>query len=354
MKYQKIKGPQNKNLHRPIGNDGIVRDVIWVRYFRTEIGRLDESLKTSNLTEARDLRDKRIAEFLGQKPRRASKVFLVEEKFPEFLELKKIKSKATYESYRNQWENHLKAFFGGMILDEVTETSWLTYVGSKRILKPKRKFFNDQKTLSGFMHWLHRSGLVSKTPKLQNVDPEIAEGKVYTDEQIQALLIQAPEELSLQIKLALTMGMRIGEIMSLEWDQIDFKKKTIYLPAAKTKIRKERKFGISDTCFQLLKDRKDKSRGLAVFPSPNNADKTQARDGNKKTWARTKQLAGVSKEYRFHWIRHTFLTLAFKKSVNPALICEYAGLSLEEASKTYLHFDEEDTRPVASLVGISI
>lgn len=354
MKFERIKGLQNRNLGRPIGADGVVRDVIWVLYSRSDRGRLEESLKTIHLGEARDLRDKRIAEFIGEKPRRQSKVFLVEEKFPEFLELKKIKAKATYESYRNQWEIHLKEYFGGMILDEITETEWLTYVARKRETHPDRKFFNDWKTLTGFMHWLHRGGFIAKLPKLQNVDPEIAEGKVYSSDQIKALLANSDKDLNLQIRMALTMGMRVGEIMSLEWSQIDLKKNTIYLPAEKTKIRKERTFGISAACLPDLIDRQKDAPGSAVFASPGDPDKVQRGDGNKGAWARCKQLAGVPKEYRFHWLRHTSLTLAFKKSVNPALICTYYGLSLEEAQRTYLHLTVEDTRIVSTLVEVGL
>lgn len=354
MKFEKIKGPQNHHLFRPFGADGELRDVIWVRFYRVGKGRLEESLKTTLLGEARDNRDKRIAEFLGEKPRNASKVFLIEEKFPEFLELKKHKSAGTQASMKNQWENHLKDGLGGVIVTDLNNDEWLKYVGRKRETHPDRKFFNDRKYLSMFTHWLYRNGLIPKLPNFEDVDPEIAEGLVYSEDQIKALLRHAEPEIGLKILCGLTMGMRIGEINSLEWSQVDFKKKTIYLPAEKTKVRKERTFGISEACYDLLKQRAAKSKGSAVFESPRNPNKTQGRDGHKAAWTKCKALAGVPEEYRFHWLRHTFLTRAFKKSVNPALICEYAGLSLEEAQKTYLHFTVEDTRVVASLIEVPV
>lgn len=354
MKFEKIKGPQNHHLFRPFDLNGQLRETIWVKFSRVGRGRLEESLKTTVLGEARELRDKRIAEFLGEKPRKSSKVFLVEDKYPEFVELHKIKSKGTYEGIESMWRVHLGPYFGGMILDEVNETEWLKYVASKREAGSDIKFFNHRKYLSMFLHWLHRDGLIQRLPRLPDVDPEIAEGKVYSDEQIQALLDNADFDLKLQIQCAVTMGMRVGEILSLEWWQVDFEKKTIYLPAEKTKIRKERSFGISPICLDLLKDLKSRSIGTAVFASPTDPNKTRVKGGNKRSWASCKRKAGISKEYRFHWLRHTFLTRAFKQAVNPALICHYAGLSLDEAQKTYLHFSVEDTRAVASLVRPSI
>jgi len=104
-------------------------------------------------------------------------------------------------------------------------------------------------------------------------------------------------------------------------------------------------------CLELLVERYNKRKGSVVFASPGNPDKCQQNNGNKRIWASCKRLAGIPKEYRFHWLRHTFLTNAFKQSVNPALICEYAGLSLEEAQRTYLHFSVDDTRVVSTLFG---
>lgn len=343
----RVKGEANHHLYKR-------GDVYWIRASKSGKSRLQESLDTEHLTTARLRRDDKLSVYFNEKRLANNQSILCGDKFPEFLELKKTKSKGTYASMRNQWDNHLKGFFGHLLLDEVTESSWLRYVAKKREVSPDRKFFNDRKYLSMFIHWLYRDGLIQKVSKLPDVDPEIADGKVYTSEQIKEILGRAPFDLNLQIRMALTMGMRIGEIMSLEWDQIDFKRRTIYLPASKTKIRKERTFGISDACFDSLLVRSLKSAGRAVFAAPGDPDKCQGRDGNKRMWASCKRLAGIPKEYRFHWLRHTFLTHAFKTSTNPALICEYAGLSLEEASKTYLHFTVEDTRQVATLVGVDL
>lgn len=345
MKFIKISGAANYNLVRPVG-----KDVIWVRFFRKGKGRLERSLKTNAISQARINRDIEIAKFLGTKASFQSKMSLVEDKFPEFLELKKIKSKGTYDSMKNQWENHLKAYFGGMLLDEVTNTEWLKYVAQKRISQPNRKFFNDRKYLSMFIHWLHRDGVIEKLVKLDDVDPEIKAGKVFTDDEIAELFKYAGDDLHLQIMMALTMGMRVGEILSLEWSQINWNDRSIYLPAEKTKIRKERTFGLSSATAKILLKRHSKHISEWVFPSPTDPSKSVGKGGNKTAWRACKKLAGV--EGRFHDLRHTFLTRAFKKSVNPALICHYAGLSLEEAQKTYLHFTHEDTRMVSELVEV--
>lgn len=350
MKFEKIKGAQNHHLFRPIRADGTVSDVFWVRFYREGRGRLEESLKTSILADARRFRDLRIAEFLGEKPRSAAKVFLVEEKFPEFLDLKKTKAPNTYRSMEVQWRLHLQPYFGGMILDEVTESEWLKYVAAKRLEAPDRKFFNDRKYLSMFLGWCHRAGLIAKLHRLEDVDPETAAGRNFTDDEIQALLECSSGDLRLQVLMAFTMGMRHGEIWSLEWSQINWGAGTIHLPAAKTKIRKARTFAMSDPARASLAARQAASESGWVFPHPEDESRPHGRDGIKNAWEKLREETGI--EGRFHDLRHSFLTRAFKKTVNPALICEYAGLSLEEATRTYLHFTPEDTRIVAGLVGV--
>lgn len=353
MKFKKIQGAQNHNLFRPYDRNGELRATFWVRFFRTGKGRLEESLKTEALGEARIARDIRIAEFLGTKPKFRGGAHLVGDKFPEFVELKRGKSKATYDSIKNQWEKHLKEYFEAKLIDEVTGSEWLRYVAWKRA-EPgmaDRKFFNDRKYLSMFLHWLHRDGLLAKVPRLEDVDPTIDAGRVFADDEIEALLTAAQPDLKDQIQMALTMGMRHGEIWSLEWAQVNLRARTIHLPAHKTKIREARTFAMSEIGEAILKRRRASSESDWVFPHSDDPSKPAGRFGEKSAWDKARIAAGV--EGRFHDLRHTFLTRAFKKAVNPALICAYAGLSLEEADRTYLHFDEKDTEVVASLVGVT-
>ena len=347
MKFEKIKGNANHHLFRR-GNKSI-----WIRYAKAGKRPLERSLKTDGIELARIRRDNAIAEYLGVKPKWAGPTLLVEDKFGEFVELKKIKSKATYTSIKIQWEKHLKPYFGGMRIEDVTESEWLKYVAEKRKTMPDRKFFNDRKYLSMFLNWCHREGWLKKLPKFPDVDPEIDAGKVYSAAEIKKLLSNTGNTaLRLQVLMALTMGMRKSEILTLEWGQINFANRTIYLPAEKTKIRKARTFGLSDICCSELYIRSatSLSKSKFVFEGKRGRDGSQRPVGEMKAWNACKARAGVTG--RFHDLRHTFLTRAFKESVNPALICEYAGLSLDEAQKTYLHFDHEDTRVVSTLVKV--
>jgi integrase len=333
MKYEKIKGNANHHLFRR-------GKWIWVRLFKAGRGVLERSLQTSELGVAQVRRDEQISAFLGSKPKWKGQALLVADAFPEFLELKKSKAKRTYESIKGHWDLHLGPYFGSYRVQDITESEWIRYVQHKRQIAAERKFFNDRKYLAMFLNWLHRNGKIPKLPMLEDVDPERKAGKIFEPAEIKRLLEHATGDLHLQILMAITMGMRKGEILKLECCDIDFTVRAIHLPEFKTKIRKARSFAISDACLMGLKARVAAAESGFVFPYRS----------NQKAWVSCKKHAGIIG--RFHDLRHTFLTRSFKEAVNPALICHYAGLSLDEAEKTYLHFTIEDTRVVSSLIQI--
>jgi hypothetical protein len=120
MKFTRVRGPSNNHLFKPIG-----KDTYWVKFERAGRGRLERSLKTNEIGLARIRRDEAIAKFLGERPKHLGKALLVDEKFEQFVELKKIKAKGTYVGIKGTWELHLKPYFGGMLVQDVNETEWL-------------------------------------------------------------------------------------------------------------------------------------------------------------------------------------------------------------------------------------
>lgn len=341
MKREPIKGRGSENLYRDPRTE-----IIYYRQYKKGKGRIDRSTGTTKLAEAKRKADEFRLEFLGMTlVNRGSK--LAGELWDEWVSRKRATTAKNTVASIEQSGKHLHPYIDSLLPDEITESWWEgTYIPQKRAeTTAGRKFFNDRKWLSMFLHTLHREGVIAKVPRLIDPDPARAKGRAYTDDEIAKLLKHAGPDLRLQILMAVTMGMRLGEIMDLTWDRIDLERNTIHLRAEDTKIRKARTFGISDPVRALLLQRQCSG---PLFPSLADQTRPQGRMGNKSAWAGCKQRAKVSG--RFHWLRHTFLTRAFKTATNPALICEYAGLSLEEAQRVYLHLTHEDTRVVSDLV----
>lgn len=348
------------------GADYLFRDpVTKIIYFKAERkgkGRLVKSCRTTVLEEAKPIGDDLLKRFLGvSRIKRGRK--LVGELFAAWMDEKSLKRKATRDSIANSWR-HLAPYCADMLPEEITASWWTgVYIPQKRaevrVIKRKdgserhipqtdRKFFNDLKWLRMFLLSLKREGILEKLPRLEDphADDEERVGKVFSEDEVDRLLLHSEGDLELQILMAVTMGMRVGEIMKMSWDRIDMTERTFHLRKQDTKTKKARTFGISDEVYRILRLRERQIGPL--FSKPDDPTVSQGRQGNRTAWANCKSKAGV--EGRFHDLRHTFLTRAFKSFGNPALICFYAGLSLEEAQRTYLHLTHEDTRVVAGLV----
>lgn len=338
-----VPGKQNANLytHAPTG-------IIYVRIKREARGELLKSTRTTSINDARKLKDTLIQEWLGPKQKKNC-IKLVEDLWKEFEATKTDMRQGTIDSIKYSGKN-LMPFFGSIVPAEITPKLWEEYIVTMRKTAPERRFFNEWKWFNMFITFLMDNSYLYRKPKLRNPDPKRTEsGKVYSMAEIHALLESAEPDLKLQILMGYTMGMRIGEILNLWWDRISLKKRTITLREADTKIKRKRVFGIADEVFTLLSERDIKTGPL--FPSPNDHRSSVAKGGNKTAWSTCRRNAKVTG--RFHDLRHTFLTNAFKNAkgkIDSMLICEYAGLSIEQAQQTYLHFDEEDTRLVCDLV----
>jgi integrase len=339
-----MKGRGMEHLHRDP-----VSKIIYFRRYTKKTGPKFKSLRTRDPAEAKDKRDEMLASI---EPRKKVGRPLALELFDDWVDVKKIEgaSDGTLTSIAAS-RAHLAPFLEIMLPDEITSPWWAKeYIKTVRAkTHAKRKFFNDRKWLSAYLRWLFENGVLTKLPKLVNPDEKSGVGRAFTDDEVTALIHHAQnDDLRLAILMASTMGMRRLEVFALRCDRVDLKNKVIRLRVEDTKIRKGRAFAISDVCWPLIQAR-CKPGSIWVFPSKFDKRLCLHKDGFKTAWTNLRSSLGI--KGRFHDLRHTFLTKAFKaQGANPALICHYAGLSLEVAQSTYLHFDEKDTAAVAELV----
>lgn len=212
--------------------------------------------------------------------------------------------------------------------------------------RPGQKIFNARKYFLQVLKRARKLGLLNSQVviEMKNPDPKRQAGKVYSDEEIQALFEHASSDLKLQILMAYKMGMRRSEILKLRWDRLNIHRQTIALKPEDTKIRRGREFKVPGFIWDILMTRREGIKSPYVFPSP--ADYSKPTLDNKSAWQGCKKKAKVSG--RFHDLRHTFLThMIARERFNTTLVCEYAGLSNDELRETYLHATYQDTAFIA-------
>lgn len=352
MKLDKItaKGAEHLYRHPKTG-------IVYFRQFKKGVGEVTKSTRTNDLSLAKIKADEfKIA-------------FLKKDKIPKYktnptaLELfeKWLLRKETLGAAGNTITSikasrkYFDVYFRYMLPEEITAEWWESvYIPETKELtkNPGRKFFNDRKWLIAFLRQLKDDGALMSLPTIRKVDRPTKVGKVYADEEIESLLNFAQNpDIHLAILMAVTMGMRRAEIFQLSIERIDLKKQVIHLRADDTKTKRSRSFAISNDCWPLIKQRCVNNRKW-LFQSKFEPDRHLHLDGFHTAWINLKRTTAITG--RFHDLRHTFLTKAFKSpDVNPALICYYAGLSMEVAERVYLHFSADDTTPMKSIVSYS-
>jgi integrase len=273
----------------------------------------------------------------------------------EVILLKARRSHATQVSARLHLRKHLYPFFGAMLIADgkknplVNEATWERYETEERLKNPTRRLFNDWKHFRMVTNLAWKKGLIARKVVVQNPDPEIQAGKVYSDREVRRLLRAANPQLRTQIIGAVTMGLRRKENLCQTWDRhIDLRRRIVHLPAKDTKIRRSRSCGMSRTFYEAIVElwrAAGRPKAGPVYPSRH--DKSAPTRSHKTAWRSCKRRAGVTG--RFHDLRHTFLTNALiRDRKNPLHVSVYAGVSLTEIQRTYLHPSVDDTRGVAA------
>jgi integrase len=167
-------------------------------------------------------------------------------------------------------------------------------------------------------------------------------------------------ELHLIVMLALTTGMRRGEILGLRWPDVDLERKTIVLnktknrdrrsvpivPAVESLLREHGRVRRLDTDLLFparLKKRKD---GSPVEPATNEDEpQEQGALWFDAWWYDALKQAGIE-DFRFHDLRHTAASYLAMSGATTAEIAAVLGHRTLQMVKRYAHLSDQHTGTV--------
>ena len=165
--------------------------------------------------------------------------------------------------------------------------------------------------------------------------------RYLTSEEIQKLLNACKQSASPYlyyiVLLALSTGARYSEIITLKWENIDFKRKLIYL--LDTKNKEARSIPISNKVYMMLIELKDKYgySGL-LFPGKDKLNPTKIRN----SWVRVIERAGVE-NFRFHDLRHTAASYLAMNGATLIELSHILGHKTLQMVKRYAHLTDQHT-----------
>lgn len=254
------------------------------------------------------------------------------------LEEKKLLAPGTYENCKYRFRR-LVAYFGNYRIASIDEKAWGEYVRLRRLESPRCRFFDEWKYLRQALRIAREAGYIEKLPRLHNPDIPVSPGKEITRDELDRLLAAANPELRFQINLAVRTGLRLREMLGLEWVRICLVEKAIRLLPGDTKTRRGRIVPIPASLLFDFQARERTRRSPFVFPSPKSPLFPQ--NDNRSAWTRCKRKAGVTA--RWHDLRHTAVTRMIRAGLPPAVIGRIVGMGLRMISR-YEHLTAEDLR----------
>lgn len=268
-----------------------------------------------------------------------------------FLLERKKRAPATYEMAYYSVQA-LLPFFETYTMRQITDRAWDEYKEYMAQMKPGRLLKYDRRHLLMMLKRLHSKGIVREMPELHLEEPGAKRRRVLTKDEIDAILKHAEGAIYGLSLFMYKMGCRPGEALGATWSEFDLDKGIWNIPAARTKTRTARSIKLNSKVQEWLHDRFVSQGTYFVFPS--RLDNSKPIDRYNKQWDRMIEKAGLSKDITPYLLRHTFLTECAKQvrhgKVNLVQITTYAGTSINEFERTYLHIEGEDTKEVANIM----
>lgn len=265
----------------------------------------------------------------------------------------KLKEK-TQEDYRRNIKRRILPNLGHMLAHEVTRQDVMrlhhamraTPIAANRTIAALSKFFNwcekygYREEEKNPCRWVDK---YKETPKQRFLSPEEIEHLSNTLDQ--AMRDKVVSDYAIYaVRLLMLTGARLGEIINLKWDYVNWSRGTLDLPDSKTGAKL---IYLNGPAKDILSE---------IVRQPDNpyvccgAVSGQPIVNIQKSWRRLRGLAGLD-DVRLHDLRHTFASVAVSNGMSLPIIGALLGHSQPRTTARYAHLAVDPLLEAAEQVG---
>jgi integrase/recombinase XerD len=301
--------------------------------------------------------------------------YSIDQAFEHFLSLKKSLGvrERTYREYgilMNWFRDWLSERYPDLgDVDEIT-----TRIIREYIVYMKEEHYNEKKQVYGlspftvnvrirflkaFFNALYKEKIINTNPveniQLMRVDDDNIEP--LSDDEIERMISIPDVSEYAQFRdhvmmfLMLDTGMRISEVCDLELKDIDFKTKSIILPATKNKNRKPRILPLSNQVVRLLLElvTENKTYFETEFVFLSNCGTKYNPNSFRKRLRMYRDKAGINKRVSPHVFRHMFCRNFILNGGDVFTLQRIVGHADISTTRKYIQMDDETVKNQHSL-----
>lgn len=150
--------------------------------------------------------------------------------------------------------------------------------------------------------------------------------------------------------VALETGFRRSDLLSLRWANVDFQNGWIRVRTQKTK--EEVTIPISAACRQALLESRNRSVvSDRVFLEESGRPLSETRI--RRHFAIAKEIAGITRRFRFHDLRHTFASTLASRGVSLQVIAKALGHASVQMSERYARPSQEAMEAIRGALDVA-
>jgi integrase len=135
--------------------------------------------------------------------------------------------------------------------------------------------------------------------------------------------------------LAAHTGLARGDLLTLRWSDIDFERRIIERERHKTGVVAT--IPLNVVALKALQEVRNRPLVSSKFVFVTNAQRPYSAFSIRRYFVHAKKLAEITKHFRFHDLRHAFLTRLASKALGAFMIQKAAGHKSVRTSQRYVH-----------------
>ena len=301
----------------------------WIDFTTPSGERIRCSARTEDRAQAKELHDKLKAESwrvaqLGEKPERTW-----DEAALRWLQETSHKKSHLYDVVRMKW---LQQFLRTKSLREITRDVVMRVAETKR---QESSGPNANRYIALIRAILRRAerewDWLDKAPTVRLYPEPKRRVRWITPEQVQTLLALLPEHQRELVTFALATGLRHGNVLQLEWSQVDLARKVAWIYGDQAKGGRDIHVSLNQTALGVLHRQlgRHPARVFSFKGKPIAAANTQA-------WREALKKAGIE-DFRWHDLRHTWASWLAQSGVPMGVIQEMGAWESPEMVRRYAH-----------------